>query len=594
MFAQQLNQLMAVLDVTATELSQTMECDTSNISRMCSGARVPKKGGIATVKLIQGLYRCAESRNRMPAVCTLVGCQADASPEELCTSILRWLYSDDEKQDPQTAANASPVPFRSFGDKLDAVMRLAELSNVRFGKMINLDASYISRFRSGLRSPRSNPEVVKSICTVLFNRLYAQERLERLSQMMGQPLPEDSQEAYQAFSNWLCDFSPEKRSQDIEGLLETIDTYSPEELSVPQFTDTAAPAEKPLYAGTDGLRTAVLRFLNEVLRRGGKELWLYSDLNMDWMTEDPEFLPQWSARMLACVRQGMRIRIIHNLDREHTEMFDAIHGWLPLYMSGRIRSYTLRRETYRRFAHTLFLCPGIACIEGAHPMGCDGLYRYHTDRKLIDVYVGMFETLCSGASPLVQMFSSSERPDLGGDEGITLIANELSLATMPGHVLTSALERSPLSAAERKAICEEHRNVSRSLTERLERGCYIHECLPLAADEALFGGMCRMDVAGGVLYYTPREYADHLRAILTLSETYSSYRLFPMPEAAFPNTRILVASDFVAVSRTKQPRVMFVISHSSLCEAFGVYAEHLKTQYRLDKQVLRERLEQYL
>ena len=30
---------------------------------------------------------------------------------------------------------------------------LAEISNIRLGNLINIDPSYISRFRSGLRSP---------------------------------------------------------------------------------------------------------------------------------------------------------------------------------------------------------------------------------------------------------------------------------------------------------------------------------------------------------------------------------------------------------------------------------------------------------
>ena len=43
-------------------------------------------------------------------------------------------------------------------------------------------------------------------------------------------------------------------------------------------------------------------------------------------------------------------------------MLKGIKSWLPLYFSGSIDPYvcTLRRDS--RFSHTLFLCPGQACI----------------------------------------------------------------------------------------------------------------------------------------------------------------------------------------------------------------------------------------
>ena len=393
MFAERLTKLMECLQLTSADLAKRMQCDTSNISRMCSGARVPKYAGNAAMRLIDGLYQSAAETGAVSAMCELIGCEQSAVPEEVRRYLLSWLY-DGRVISVRTAVEQ---PYRSFGERLDAVMRLTELSNVRFGKMISMDASYISRFRNGLRSPRSNPDAVSAICRVLFERLSQQERLEGLEKLIGHPLEPDT--AFREFSEWLCDFSPEQTDPAIEGLLETIDTFTP--LPVPPLTADADITEQALYTGNSELREAVLRLLTEVLQNNGRELWLYSDLSMDWMTEDPAFLPKWSALMLACVRSGVRIRIIHNVDRSQSELLSAIRSWLPLYMSGNIRSFSLRPEEYGRFSHTLFLCPGVACIEGFHPVNSTGLFRYHTGSTLTGVFCDMFDALCSKASPLV-------------------------------------------------------------------------------------------------------------------------------------------------------------------------------------------------
>ena len=63
--------------------------------------------------------------------------------------------------------------------------RLFGQDEVNTGRQVNLDASYISRFRSGQRTPRSNPRVVDSICAVLLTRIRAQNMIPELSETTG-------------------------------------------------------------------------------------------------------------------------------------------------------------------------------------------------------------------------------------------------------------------------------------------------------------------------------------------------------------------------------------------------------------------------
>ncbi|MCR4644724.1 MAG: hypothetical protein K5695_04860 [Oscillospiraceae bacterium] len=588
MFSERLTQLMQQMQISSAELANVMRCDTSNISRMCSGARVPKFGGTALMRLLRGLYRCAVQKNTLGIMCEMIGCPPDTVSEEVMRYLLTWLYEGTELP----VRTVAEQPYRSFGERLDAVMRLTELSNVRFGKMISLDASYISRFRNGVRSPRSNPDTVSAICRVLFERICQQGRLEGLERLMGQTLPADRGDAFVAFSGWLCDFSPEQADPTVEGLLASIETFSAKEKRPLPVSASDEHPERSVYTGGSGLREAVMRFLTEVLRKNGKELWLYSDVSIDWMTEEPGFLEKWSSLMHACLRNGVQIRVIHHVDRRQGELLAAIRTWLPLYMAGTIRSFCLRPEEYGRFSHTLFLCPEVACIEGYHPVGSTGLFRYH-DRSMTAVLCDMFDALCSKAAPLVQIGHAVPVSYHLQNNSMIRIGTSLSLATMPEVVLQSALDRCGITESDRLRAERAWQSCRQSMMQMLAGG-ESFECCPLASAEELKNGNVRMELTDAPLYYTEEEYAAHIREILNLCKKYPNFRFYPMQEAAFAHTLLLISRDQVTVSKFNIPRVTFRISHPVLCDAFLAYAERIKVQNRLDTPDLHALLEQYL
>ena len=588
MLAQRLNEIITLLGASTTDLAGFAGCTTSNISRIRSGARIPRQGGIAAERLINGLYLLADDRGQLPALCTLTGCPGQ--PEALRSFLSAWLFEGEPPVRLHSRKHPAQAEAHTFGDRLHAVMNLAEFSNVRFGQLIHMDASYVSRLRSGLRSVRSNSGAVDAICTVLLERLTAQQRLGALSALTG--IPEDvlagEVQGPAAFRDWMCDV-PENPATRVEILLEQIDNFSlpaPDIQAVPPAVWTAQPA----YVGPAGLREAVLRFL-ETAAQGG-EMWLYSDRPMDWMTEDPVFLAQWKQGMLACICSGVRIRIIHSLDRALDEMLAAIQSWLPLYMSGSIEPYYCRKERSSRFSHTLFLCPGRQCIVGWETSGSrEGLYHFYTDEEMLGHCQTLYTSILSQSQPLMRIRSPhpTQLPISSGS--LTMLGGQLSFATMPESLLHRVLARA--GDCDREKILSLHAAHARSLYERLRNG-YVHECIPLSQDEALFSGTCRMDLPGLSLCYTPEEYAAHLRAVLTLSDAYPTYRFYPIPEAPFPNTQILLSEKTVAVSRRQPPEITFLIEHPAIWEAFRSYLSYLEAQYLLDKPALQQKMQKYL
>ena len=142
---------------------------------------------------------------------------------------------------------------------------------------------------------------------------------------MGIPVSDLEEEL---FSYWLYGIDePEDNIRAAENILDFFDSPPSGSLSgLPSIDDILAPDNKStsVYYGIEGLRNAVLRFLSTAVKERSENMYLYSDMDQSWMTQDRTFLLKWAALMLACVKNETHINIIHNLDRSLEEMSDAI------------------------------------------------------------------------------------------------------------------------------------------------------------------------------------------------------------------------------------------------------------------------------
>ena len=602
MFSERLNKIFTLLDVTSGDFARFAGCDKSYISRLSCGARVPKNGGAGAWRIVDGIYASADEKGKTAGICQLISCEDQNSADGIKSQIMAWLYGGEEVTDKKPKAPKDKVPYRVFGEKLNAVMELAEISNIRLGNLVNIDTSYISRFRNGLRSPKYNPRTMDAICTALLRRLGEQNRIKQLAALMKAD-PDaltDEEEAFSLFHDWLYDTEKTDSSSVIEKLLETIDTFSIDaKTPLPSFEEVAATVkcEDTVYFGSTGLQNAVIRFLGGVISGGGKELYLYSDQNMNWLT-DPAFRLKWAALMLCCVQKGIKIHVIHNVDRDVSEMIEAIISWLPLYMSGMIRSYYCKKQKNLRFSNTIFLCPGVACIKGSNVIGTEdqnGEYRYDTDTRILEMHQAAFHRLLADAKQLVRIYGNLESEGVihTGYSGVTVLGTALSFATMPKETLVSILERCGADENVKNRAFSVWESRKRFLNVTLNES-FVHECIPVADEESLFSNKVSADIPGITVTYTPKEYAEHIRNIMALSEENPQYRFYALPDAPFDNTQIVLSDDLVTVSRLNAPQVTFLISHPAMYEAFMAYADSITARYKQDKLTTKRLLERYL
>ena len=594
MFASRLNELFQYTGANNGQVAKLAGFDRTNISRLRSLSRTPGKNSPTIRKLVTGLYLYADNRNELGKLCDHIGADPDGTAEEIMDRLRDWLYEGETEEGRKTAVPGArpegmrkqkPV-YRFFGERLDAVMKLTDLSNARLSHSIHMDISMISRFRTGVRTPVPGSDVMGRISSVLFERAEVSGKLNGLAKLMDIPadmLDEDT------LHGWLFDEGtiPDREAGIAESLLEIFDSFSAETrlpLPAPEktVTEEIARSEQTEYYGREGIRSAVLRFLFDAWKGKAGLLLLYSDEDQGWLTDDSDFFVRWAALMSACVKNGTRIRIIHNVDRDLAEMNDAIRSWLPLYMSGMVESWYSTKKRDPRFSHTIFLCPEIACIEAFHPAGTEasGIYHYYTDPQILKVCHSGYESMLASAGLLMKVPAPSVNDD---DSDITIIQNGLSVATMPEELVRSFDE---------PALYKEWTMIRDAFLSRLKKA-RVNECVTLSDDEDLFSGKVQIEQQNGIreLFYTPEQYALHLRNIIRLSETYPGYRFYALPQTPFPNMRLLIADDVIRMVHTMRPELSFGVSHPLMCRAFHSYAEGLMSQYRMDRNTLRKKLE---
>lgn len=603
MFSEKLRSVLGLLRVTVTDFSRYADCDKSYISRMTSGAKTPKSGGKGARRIVDGVYRCADEKGAVGALCELTGCDDQSSADGVKAALESWLFDSEPGGSAQAAPSKNAAPHRAFGERLGALMELAGLSNVRLGRYLSIDPSYISRFRSGFRSPKANPKIMNGICAVLADRIISREKAAELSSLTGAaPEDADRESAATAIYAWLYSTENADPAPFVEGLIDRIGSFSADIKKPPLSFEEATAGGcltdvSPVYYGIDGIRRAVIRFLGSVILRREKELFLYSDQNMDWMVSDRAFRACWASLMTMCVTGGVRITIIHNVDRGLPEMTEAIGSWLPLYPSGMIKSYYCKVKAGERFSTTLFLCPGYACISGCSVRGAEdtgGVYRFDTDPELLKAHGRAYRELLSRSGELAQVCAADVTDRLGDPDvtELSVFGGTLSLATVPEKTLLSALKRSDADDAEKQRILDVRKQRLALLMQKLKSG-FVHEFVPIAASEELRAGV-PMDTAGLDLRYTPKEYADHIRRIIRLSDENANYRFYVIPEAPFDGVKLLISGRTAAVTRLTAPYITIRFDHPDLCRAFVAYAERVRERYGSDRLTTKRTLEEYL
>lgn len=363
-----------VLDAAETgmrEIAQLSGCSVSALGRLRSGSRPYTKKSTTVERFADSICRKAASRRE--ELCRTVRCEPDCSEYALKSAVIDFIFSEEDTE--------AELPARSdmLGEKLKYLMTAADVTTSRLALDLNIDSSYLSHIRRSKRIPAKNSRMIRRICGNLIARLVEMDR----TKLLGAELSgcESTEQMTAKVIDWLYDDSIQivgsSNMINVRSIIGSIENLKLPDRPVTSELPDISPEIRNVYIGNDGLRSAAVRFLLSSLSEA-KELHLYSDAPMEWMT-DKDFIEKWQLLMSACLSKGIRIKIIHNIERGSEELFTAIRSWLPLYMTGLIEGYFCSVHDIGRFSHTLFIAPEVCAIEGFCVRDCEdnaGYYFY--------------------------------------------------------------------------------------------------------------------------------------------------------------------------------------------------------------------------
>lgn len=289
--------------------------------------------------------------------------------------------------------------------------------------------------------------------------------------------------------------------------------------------------------------------------------------------------------MYAVLKNENQIKIIHNVDRNFSEMLTGIEKWLPLYMSGLIEGYYCK-NTDIKFSNTLFVAPDTAGIYGSFVSGTEesGIYQYACTPERVRYFEKQFDALLASSQPLVQVFRKEKAGDfqfceteIAKSEGtLKRLLLSPSLATMPSGLLEQMLRRAGVGHEERDAILKEYEFSAKLFDKELKSG-HVVEYVVFPSDEALSEDKVKLNLAdtfsGITIYYTPEEYSVHIAAIIKLLDK-SNYDIFLLTASPFENIQITVKENVgVLIQKNDPPATVFRFSHPLMCNAFSKYID---------------------
>ena len=580
MLAERITTLFALLGCNNTDIARYAGCSSGNISKLKTGHRAPKPASRSIASFAGGVYDYADYENMLPALQELCS-SADITRGSMLPALIAWLYGTGNIVLP--AHTATPRSKRmqtlrrqNFGERLDRAVSLLNLSNRQLSGLLNIDVSLISRYRSGLCSPHGNARLAERLSDVLLSRAERGGKAAELAELCG---TDTEHLDAAAVSAWLYDLSPEEDSAELaQALLRSLDEFQPDRSTLPTVTELPRSADDACYYGTDGLRSAVVRFLTDAAREGG-ELLLYSDEPMDWMTGDRAYFALWASLMARCVNSGVRIKIIHNVNRVDTEMIDAVRGWFPLYISGMIEPFVFRKDRSARFCHTVFLRAGGACIHGFFPVGESDSrwYEYITDPKRLELLEREYGAMLCAASPFLKVYHATESEAYhayrAGQQGPqTFFLSGFPVFTMPEDLLVRIVARARIAEPQKSAVLSFYCSLRSRFLDQLRQEP-VH--LILCPDKATAPQRERLNFALDLVDLSidcmKDEYAEHISAVMDLVRNEKNFHLTLLSESPFSDIQIAVSGDAVSVLRLNRPYAAFVFFNPTLTGSVSDY-----------------------
>lgn len=564
-FSEKLNEYMEKLGCKAKDLSDASGLSAATLSRYRSGDRVPERNTEAFEQICGAIALLAQREQREEITKESVAEDFSECPDIITT--------DRER----------------FRQNFNTLISVLNMNITKLCHSINYDTSMVFRIRNGSRRPSDPNHFAGAVAGYVSREMSSAPDRAIMAVLFDCSAEElsDTSKCFETVRNWLI--RGQGRPQDgLEKFLERLNEFDLNEyIKAIHFDELKVPSVPFLlptskaYFGIKDMMESELDFLKAtVLSKSLEPVIMYSDMPMEEMSEDAEFPKKWMFGMAMMLKKGLRLNMIHNVDRPFHEMMLGLESWIPMYMTGQISPYYLKDAPNNVFLHFLKVS-GTAALSGEAIAGChsDGKYYLTKNKEEVAYYKKRAQELLAHAQPLMNIYRADNAEqfntfllaDSHTEGKRRSILSSLPLYTMEEDTLQRLLQTHSLPEADRERIIAFAR-LQKQVAEQILQTEIIEDEIPQLGEKEFACYPVTLPLSGMFyetdISYTYPAYLEHWNQTLRFAKSHPNYRPKQTAAHAFRNLHITMhEGKWVMVSKEKTPAIHFVIYHPKLRKA---------------------------
>ena len=563
-FKEVLNKYLQELNCSQKKLSEVSNLSETVISRYRSGDRTPIKNSEQMKKLTTAIFNIAQKNGKNKYTF-----------DKIINDFNSTLPSDN-------------FDYTTFSNNLNTLITSLNINTNEMSKFIIFDASHISRIRYGKAKPSNPIDFSNKICSYIYSKYKSSEDINKLSIIIGCKKSDlTNNKFYNTLFSWLTSETVSTKNQ-ISDFLYNLDSFNLDDyIKVIKFDKLKVPTipfyrtKTRHYYGLEEMKEGELNFFKStVLSKSTEDIFMCSDMPMEDMAEDIEFGKKWMFAIAMCLKKGLHLNIIHNLDRPFNEMMLGLESWIPIYMTGQISPYYLKDLKNSIYNHLNYVSGVTAltgeCIKGFHNKG---IYYLTTNKKEINAYKEKANFMLKKAKPLMEIFRENNINEyemfLRKDENIfsdrKRLLSSLPLFTISDELLMKILKRNNISKIDTDKIIKYKNDELKYMKNIMKKNIvndYIYKIKEndfkanepsLLLDNLFFNKR---------INYTYKEYIEHLNLTKNYSKEENNYKMNYIYDQTFKNITITtVKNNYIIISKNSNPTIHFIIEHPKLIDA---------------------------
>lgn len=565
-FDKELNKYINIIGCTGKELSETSGIAEPIISGYRTGSRIPKYNSAQLENLIKALAKLAKNKN----------------VKQLDEKIIRKGLEDNlDKQN---------IDFEIFRNNFNQLIGSLSIKTSNLAKYMGYDSSFISKVRTGNRKPLNIADFADGVCKyVTGNYLNTQHKIISDLIKFGEEDLKSGITIYDKLYFWLTNNTYiETQSYNIDSFFRKLDDFDLnnyiksikfDKLFVPTIPKVLFKTK--IFYGFEGYKNSQLEVLKQTaFSKSEGEVFWYSNMPMIEASKDLKFVKTYMMYVAFILKKGLKLNIVHDLDRSFKELMLGLEGWIPLYMTGQINPYYFKNNSNILYSNIECVSES-AILHGECITGNINKSKILVSNNKDDIkyYTENSKLLLKKAHHLMDIYNSAKKEEfnkvineynIAGDRRNILI--NLPIYTISDKLLKKILTRNKIPSEEQRIIIDFIDDQRKNISLILKSNKVLDEIVILSRDE-FEKNKCILDLSKlfyseNEIRYTYQEYQEHMKLLEEFKKSNTNYNYKINKNHSFKNININIIEDKqVIISKTNLPFTHFIIHHPKLINA---------------------------